>query len=180
MKKKTTYKELFEVVNVIGQLKGEETKLTKKCVRFMKNIKPLIEDYNDAITVINEEFALTDDTKKGAFILDEKGSYTFNKEVNAWCQENICADMYFAFQIMNGNLGIHKDFGTKTKLIYLLELGGENVITNFYEDDKITVTHSYVIESHRWHILKADSYHSVINVEPGKYRFSITGRVFPD
>lgn len=83
MKKKTTYKELFEVVNVIGQLKGEETKLTKKCVRFMKNIKPLIEDYNDAITVINEEFALTDDTKKGAFILDEKGSYTFNKEVNA-------------------------------------------------------------------------------------------------
>lgn len=105
---------------------------------------------------------------------------SFNKEVNAWCQENICADMYFAFQIMNGNLGIHKDFGTKTKLIYLLELGGDNVITNFYEDDKVTVTHSYVIESHRWHILKADSYHSVTNVEPGKCRFSITGRVFPD
>lgn len=105
---------------------------------------------------------------------------SFNSEVNAWCQKNICSDMYFAFQIINGNLRIHKDTGTKTKLNYLLELGGDNVITNFYEDDKVTITHSYVIESHRWHILKADSYHGVTNVEPGKYRVSISGRVFPD
>ena len=63
------------------------------------------------------------------------------------------------------------------KLIYLVELGGNNVLTNFYEEDKITVTNSYNIEARRWHILQAEKYHSVHNVE--SVRFSITGRVFP-
>ena len=104
-------------------------------------------------------------------------SDSFNKEINAWCKENICEDMHWGFQIISGDLPIHKDIGTEIKLIYLVELGGSNVLTNFYEEDKITIANSYNIEARRWHILQAEKYHSVHNVE--SVRFSITGRVFP-
>lgn len=104
-------------------------------------------------------------------------SDSFNEEVNAWCQANICADMYWGFQIISGDLPVHKDLGTETKLIYLITTGGSNVLTNFYYEDKITVTDSYTIPAGRWHLLQANRYHSVDNVE--SVRFSITGRVFP-
>jgi hypothetical protein len=103
----------------------------------------------------------------------------FNEEVNRWCQQNICDTMYWGFQIMTGDQPMHKDNVTLTKLIYLINTGGDNVYTRFYDDDK-NLTHSYKIECNRWHLLKADSYHSVDGVESGQTRFSLTGRIFPE
>ncbi len=102
---------------------------------------------------------------------------THNKKLNQWCQENICSDMYFAFQIMTGDLPIHKDIGTKTKFVYVIETGGSNVYTKFWDDDS-ELLDEYLIEKHRWHILKADTNHSVTGIEPGKLRRSITARMF--
>ena len=101
-----------------------------------------------------------------------------NQELDAWCKQNICPDMYFAFQILHTSNNIHKDNGTKTKLNYVLSTGGDNVITEFYDDDKTTLLDSYHIEPHRWHILKVDTYHRVINLEPNQYRFAVTSRIF--
>jgi hypothetical protein len=98
--------------------------------------------------------------------------------INQWCQENICAEMYFACQIITGDLATHKDIGTKIKLTYIVSNGGDNVVTNFYDDDQTTLLASYVIESNRWHILKADTYHQVSNIQPDQIRISITGRIF--
>jgi hypothetical protein len=100
------------------------------------------------------------------------------KGINTWCQQNICAEMYFACQCMIGDFEIHKDIETKTKLTFVLDTGGNNVVTNFYDDDQTTLVGSYVIEPNRWHILKADTYHQVSNITPGQVRFSITGRIF--
>jgi len=104
-------------------------------------------------------------------------SDSFNAEVNEWCRANISKDMYWGFQIISGDLPAHKDIGTEIKLTYLINTGGDGVLTNFYEEDKITVTNSYNIPAGRWHLLQANRYHSVHNVE--SVRFSITGRVFP-
>jgi hypothetical protein len=106
-------------------------------------------------------------------------SDSFNTDINQWCQKNICETMYWGFQIMTGDIKIHQDNGTLTKLIYLIDAGGNNVYTNFYDNDK-NITHSYVIEPNRWHILKADSYHSVSGIELGQTRFSLTARIFPE
>jgi len=102
---------------------------------------------------------------------------SFNAEINCWCQENICGTMYWGFQIIDGGVAVHKDIGTLTKLNYIIIPGGDNVVTEFYNEDK-TVASSVVIEPFRWHVLKADSYHSVRNMDPGKKRFSVTGRIF--
>ena len=105
-------------------------------------------------------------------------SDSFNQELNAWGQQYICKDMYFAFQLMTGDVPIHKDIGTQIKLIYLIETGGPNVLTKFWKDDQCTLLDSYKIKTHAWHILKADVFHSVDGVQPGQLRWSITGRVF--
>jgi hypothetical protein len=101
----------------------------------------------------------------------------YNEKINQWCKEHISNDMWWAFQILT-NVPVHKDTGTIVKLSYLIDTGGDNVVTNFYEKDQTTVKHSYVIEPARWHILKVDEYHSVSNVTG--QRFSITGRIFPE
>lgn len=105
-------------------------------------------------------------------------SDSFNEEVNRWCQENICKTMYWGFQIIESDVVVHKDVGPLTKLNYILIPGGDNVVTEFYAEDKTTLVNSVTIEPRRWHLLKADSYHAVRNIEPGKKRFSITGKVF--
>lgn len=106
-------------------------------------------------------------------------SDTHNAKIDAWGKENICADMYFAFQLMTGNLPIHQDIGTSTKLIYVLGTGGARVYTRFWNDD-YNLIDEYVIEQHKWHILKADTLHSVEGIEPEEMRWSITARVFGD
>jgi len=100
-----------------------------------------------------------------------------NEKLNSWCRENICNEMYFAFQLMVGDLPIHKDIDTQTKFVYILEPGGSQVYTKFWDDDE-NFLDEYIIESNRWHILKADTNHSVTGIEPGKIRWSITARIF--
>ena len=105
-------------------------------------------------------------------------SDTKNQKINQWCKDNICKDMYWGFQLMSGDLLIHKDRETKTKFNYLISQGGTDVITTFFNEDKSTEVYKENIPMYSWHIFKADSYHGVTGVEPGQVRFSITGRIF--
>ena len=111
-----------------------------------------------------------------------EGPYTWSdydtKLLNVWCRENICSEMYFGLQIMTGNLPLHLDTGTKIKINYIIDPGGTDVITSFYDNDQVTLLDSYCIEPNRWHIFKADTHHQVTNIQPGQYRFGVTGRIF--
>lgn len=101
-----------------------------------------------------------------------------NQDLDQWCKLNICADMYYAFQFMIGDSRLHKDIGTLTKINYVIDTGGQDVLTEFFADDETTQLASYKIQAHRWHIFKSDTYHRVVNVEPGQTRFAITARIF--
>lgn len=101
-----------------------------------------------------------------------------NEEIDRWCKENICSDMYWAFQLMTGDVTPHRDIPTKTKLVYLIDTGGAKVDTCFWDDARTEKVASYTIPKNQWHILKVDSYHSVEGIEPGKLRWSVTGRIF--
>jgi hypothetical protein len=105
-------------------------------------------------------------------------SDSFNHQINDWCQKNICQNMYWGFQIMQGDVPKHKDVGTQTKFIYLITSGGDQVHTRFWADDGETQLADYVTECGRWHLLKADTMHSVEGIQPKSVRFSVTGRVF--
>jgi len=107
-------------------------------------------------------------------------SASFNEDYNAWCKKNICKEMFFALQAMPGDQIKHKDRGSLTKLNYVFETGGENVKTKFWSDDSPTATllGEYCIAPNKWHIFKADAFHSVENIAIGKQRMAITARIF--
>jgi len=105
-------------------------------------------------------------------------SKSFNDSINEWCKKNICEDMYYAFQIIQKDVPIHKDNVTVTKINYIIDTGGPQVATRFWNEDRTEILQSEILEPNRWHIMKVDVYHDVFNVEPGSTRFSITGRVF--
>ena len=136
------------------------------------NFPPIPQDIIDNLTLEFEQYQKQTNNPANWWWSD-----SFNQEINEWCQKNICADMYFAFQHAIGGLPIHKDT-SKIKLNYVLSTGGSDVITSFYDEDKTTVLNSYCIEPQRWHLIKVDVYHGVTNAEPGQYRFSVTGQVF--
>lgn len=106
-----------------------------------------------------------------------KWSDLYSEELNSWCHEHICQDMHFGFQMLFGHNEMHKDLETLTKINYVITPGGAHVTTAFY-DDETNMLDSYIIEAHRWHILKADTFHQVHNLEPGQVRFGVTGRIF--
>jgi hypothetical protein len=96
--------------------------------------------------------------------------------LNTWCRENISDEMYYGLQLMPNDVPIHQDVGTKIKINYLIDTGGNNVLTNFYDNDGTTELASYCIDVGRWHIFKADTHHEVKNIE--NTRISVTSRIF--
>jgi len=118
---------------------------------------------NKKSTRIHETYTWTDD---------------LNEKINVWGQQNICPDMYYAFQLMTGPLPIHKDRITKTKLNYIVSTGGDNIMTTFYDEDRTTELASYNIPINKWHLFKADTYHSVGDLAPGQIRLAVTARIF--
>jgi hypothetical protein len=100
-----------------------------------------------------------------------------NEAINNWCQKNISAEMYFAFAMMPTDVYIHKDKSLQIKLNYLIDPGGNQVLTNFYDDDHNLLA-SYCVEPGRWWIINANVFHSVTGLESGRTRFSVTGKIF--
>ena len=101
-----------------------------------------------------------------------------NHELNHWCKKNISEEMYWSYQIITGDLKAHKDTVSLTKINYVADVGNENVKTIFWNDEHTEILDEYIIEPHRWHILKADTLHSVEGVEPGRIRWGIFGNIF--
>lgn len=73
----------------------------------------------------------------------------------------------------NGNQGKHRDIGRKYALNYYLTLGGENVITKWYDNNQ-SLLHSENIQLYRWCLLKVDGLHSVTNIKLGQLRTFIS------
>lgn len=116
--------------------------------------------------------------KKAPTYKDPNYTWTddFNTEINVWAQKNIIPGIYYAYQIARADMPIHKDVTSSVKLINVLDTGGEDVWTNFYDEDKSTLLHSTKVPFNKWYILKTDVWHSVIGIE--RPRFSICSTVF--
>jgi len=101
-----------------------------------------------------------------------------NEDLNIWGRENISPDLYFAYMLIKGDLILHKDVGTTLKLNYVINPGGSRVVTRFWDDNKKDMLAEYEIVPHRWHIFKADNFHSVYGIEKNNLRLSITAQLF--
>lgn len=96
--------------------------------------------------------------------------------VQAWLNKNIMQGSWH-IQYFDRDQPIHKDPKTSTRLLYLLNPGGPKVLTGFYTEDKVLIKQTQ-LQPQRWYILKADQWHDVQDILPGRLRIMITARVF--
>ncbi len=100
-------------------------------------------------------------------------------KIEEWCNKNISENLIWGLQIITGDLDLHIDTPTRVKISYIIEPGGDNVITEFYKDFKSNVLlDTMKIDAKRWHILNVGIPHKVSGIDPGKVRISLTGRIF--
>ena len=121
-------------------------------------------------------------------LTDDFGSYyTWYKpsdQLQKWCQKNISPDIFFGIQMIVEKMPMHKDFGptpdsrTELKFNYIIETGGDAVVTNYYTDSAELIE-SHILEPNIWYIINVRVNHDVQNIDSGKRRVAITGRILP-
>ena len=97
-----------------------------------------------------------------------------NPIVDKWCKENICEYAQWAVQVLTGDLPKHIDESSQVKIQYLIETGGNNVISKSYKNDY--VVHSVVCDTNKWYILQTNEFHGVYGVTD--VRIALAARLF--
>ena len=97
-----------------------------------------------------------------------------NPAVEKWCKENICEYAQWAVQVLTGDLPKHIDENSQVKIQFLLDTGGENVISKSYKNDYIV--HSIVCDNNKWYILQTDEFHGVYGVTG--VRIALAARIY--
>jgi len=82
--------------------------------------------------------------------------------------------IFIWYQTMNPtfNNKIHTD-PREYAISYILNQGGNNVSTNFYNDEKQLIE-SHIIKNNSWHILNTKTLHSVSGIETKRTAISIS------
>lgn len=76
-------------------------------------------------------------------------------------------------QIIKKGISTHKDVGRKIIYNYLLDTGGDNVCTHFYDEDKTTELYKVNIPVHTWHHMDVSHYHNVTGIERNRIAISV-------
>lgn len=79
----------------------------------------------------------------------------------------------FRYQTLREGVPVHIDRGRTEAINYLIDTGGDNVSTVWYEYDWTTPFLEKVFEAHRWHKLQVDIYHGVSNIKTCRYAITI-------
>jgi hypothetical protein len=159
---------------------------------------------------------VTPDSYKNRLIKTPTGTFTsryqqataMGPEWENWVRQNIVSDfLETALRISIGETtyhGAHCDPGHRWKLYYLIDKGGENVITTFYQEIGKSIDRSsdlcpelynsisvndysnlvpidqVCIPLHRWVVINTMIVHGVENQTIGQYRSNFTVSIRPD
>jgi hypothetical protein len=97
-----------------------------------------------------------------------------NTIVDKWCKENVCEYAQWAVQVLIADLPKHIDENSQVKIQYIIEQGGENVVSKSYKNDY--VVHSMVCDAGKWYILRTDEFHGIYGVT--EIRIALAARIF--
>jgi hypothetical protein len=89
-----------------------------------------------------------------------------------WLQKHFDFKFYVNYQVMYRQLPIHIDIDREVCYNYIIDTGGDNVKTRWYDDSQTTEIHSVVVPERVWHKLDVSKPHDISEVS--RPRFSIT------
>jgi len=78
----------------------------------------------------------------------------------------------YLYQCIGPSIPIHKDIARDTCFNYILNTGGDNVETVWYDDNYKEIHREY-IEPNRWHQLKVDVLHTVEGITNKRYGITV-------
>ena len=86
---------------------------------------------------------------------------------NATLQEWVRSQFKFEIEwveylVAYESLGMHTDLGRCVGINYLLDAGGENVATEFYDIDRKTLLSRTVYQTNKWYMLNVEIPHQVV------------------
>ena len=90
-------------------------------------------------------------------------SYVVPTKLVEYLQPHFSYPIMVRYQVIKRDLEVHIDIGPDDyKLNYLLDMGGNNVITKWWDSDE--VIHQQCLETATWHSLNVKVPHSVENL----------------
>ncbi len=102
--------------------------------------------------------------------------YPISGSFRLWLEQNLpikigaCCHIH----VITSDLVIHKDYmEEKYKVNYIFSTGGENVQTNFY-DDNFLLLESNVVPAFTWHWFDGTVNHHALNISTSQPRVAIT------
>jgi len=81
-------------------------------------------------------------------------------------------EVFISYQLVYNGLTIHKDTHRLYHYLYLIELGGDEVYTNFYNDQKILIE-STIFPLKQWVKLDAQTFHNVTGIPNNNVRAAV-------
>jgi hypothetical protein len=104
---------------------------------------------------------------------DIYGTYHVSESLYNFVQSKFKNKVKVMYQLIKKDLPIHKDKVIDYyKLNYVIDLGGNNVKTRWFTDQKDTIILETILEPKVWYALNVFKYHDVINLTSP--RLSIT------
>jgi hypothetical protein len=103
---------------------------------------------------------------------------TINKNLDEWVHSIFKMKCYAKYQVIYNGIPIHKDnpaFPGDRKIAfnYVLDTGGDSVITSVYDDNKILLQ-SECIPLKTWHSLVVEKYHGVEGIKTVRVALTVT------
>jgi hypothetical protein len=101
-----------------------------------------------------------------------------NPELEEWLRSSFKMKFYAYYQVIHHKIPIHYDkpaFKGDRRIAfnYLLDLGGDNVITSIYDKDYKTLE-SKCLPLKKWHSIKVEMLHGVEGIDPNKFRVALS------
>ena len=98
--------------------------------------------------------------------------YNVNEQLEAFLRPFFPAEYTLRIHVLKDKLAIHKDFGRTRAFNYIIESGGCDAETCFY-DDNFKLIEKHKIDKFRWHQIDVTRYHSVINMAENRIAITI-------
>lgn len=76
-------------------------------------------------------------------------------------------------QVIKKNIVIHKDVNRDIVYNYILDTGGDNVTTVWYDEDMVTEVKSVSIPKSVWHVMDVTKFHTVKGIETTRVAITI-------
>ena len=95
-----------------------------------------------------------------------------SNELFEWVQDMFRLKCYTQYQVIRKGIPIHKDIDRNVAFNYLLQTGGQKVLTTIHDENKKLIAYEQV-KPMNWHRLKTDVYHSVIGLTDVRVSISV-------